>query len=161
MRYDHPKQLKLALANYEVAGGYQFWFKKNDWRELLVYRDRDVSTGRCAWKSGQPQCGFRLWASWMSTENSFQIKLLKAEHKLWTVNLSGFQELEVRQGDQSFGVNLHLKKCIYDIKKHTALVAGIIFRCSSSLGEVKVTPFQLLLTVVTLLKTEELITMLK
>ncbi|GJU86135.1 hypothetical protein Tco_1293681 [Tanacetum coccineum] len=32
-------------------------------------------------KSGQPQCGFRLWASWMSTENSFQIKSLKAEHK--------------------------------------------------------------------------------
>ncbi|GKB36512.1 hypothetical protein Tco_0881454 [Tanacetum coccineum] len=29
-------------------------------------------------KSGQPQCGFRLWASWMSTENSFQIKSLKA-----------------------------------------------------------------------------------
>ncbi|GJS34373.1 zinc finger, PMZ-type containing protein [Tanacetum coccineum] len=25
---------------------------------------------------------------------------------------SGFQELEVRQGDQSFGVNLHLKKCM-------------------------------------------------
>ncbi|GJS16432.1 hypothetical protein Tco_0410904 [Tanacetum coccineum] len=161
MRFDHPEQLKLALANYGVAGGYQLWFKKNDWRELLVYCGRDVSTGRCAgyfskkvkakkqlfkeshddankgkkptkktvkkgnltfkvgkvktrsckvgegtskdgegssrnsdvspkWtkskiassrKSGQPQCGFRLWASWMSTENSFQIKSLKAEHK--------------------------------------------------------------------------------
>ncbi|GJW93702.1 splicing factor [Tanacetum coccineum] len=32
-------------------------------------------------KSGQPQCGFRLWASWMGSENSFQIKSLKAEHK--------------------------------------------------------------------------------
>ncbi|GKA60250.1 hypothetical protein Tco_0759657 [Tanacetum coccineum] len=32
-------------------------------------------------KSGQPQCGFRLWVSWISTENSFQIKSLKAEHK--------------------------------------------------------------------------------
>ncbi|GKB50878.1 chloramphenicol acetyltransferase-like domain-containing protein [Tanacetum coccineum] len=30
----------------------------------------------------------------------------------WTVIPSGFQELEVRQGDQSFGVNLHLKKCM-------------------------------------------------
>ncbi|GKF42281.1 hypothetical protein Tco_0125623 [Tanacetum coccineum] len=49
MRFDHPKQLKLALANYRVAGGYQLWFKKNDWRELLVYYGRDVSTGRCAW----------------------------------------------------------------------------------------------------------------
>ncbi|GKA11589.1 hypothetical protein Tco_0691135, partial [Tanacetum coccineum] len=114
MRYDHSEQLKLALANYGVAGGYQLWFQKNDWRELLVYCGRDVSTGRCAgckvgegiskdgegssrnsdvspkWtkskiassrKSGQPVCGFRLWASWMSTENSFQIKSLKAEHK--------------------------------------------------------------------------------
>nr|GEW49221.1 splicing factor [Tanacetum cinerariifolium] len=161
MRYDHPEQLKLALAKYGVADGYQLWFQKNDWRELLVYCGRDVSTGRCAWyhskkvkakkqlfteshddankgkkptkkqlkkghltfkvgnvktrsckvgegiskdgegssknsdvspkwtkskiassrKSGQPICGFRLWASWMSTENSFQIKPLKAEHK--------------------------------------------------------------------------------
>ncbi|GKG04375.1 hypothetical protein Tco_0314762, partial [Tanacetum coccineum] len=120
----------------------------------------------------QPQCGFRLWASWMSTENSFQSKSLKAEHKcarnynlcslvtykwiahhftkeiiedpfmpllnkkamnledritpsirktleilkeqqrFWTVIPSGVQELEVRQGDRSFGVNLHLKKCM-------------------------------------------------
>ncbi|GKC09782.1 hypothetical protein Tco_1001392 [Tanacetum coccineum] len=106
MRYDHPEQLKLALANYGVAGRFQLWFKKNDWRELHVYYGRDVSTGRCTgkdgegssrnsdvspkWtkskiasskKSGQPQCGFRLWASWMSTENSFQIKSHKAEHK--------------------------------------------------------------------------------
>nr|GEY77878.1 calcium/proton exchanger [Tanacetum cinerariifolium] len=129
MRYDHPEQLKLALANYGVAGGYQLWFQKNDWRQLLVYCGIDVSTRRCAWyfskkvkkqlfteshddankgtskkgeessrnsdvspkwtkskiasskKSGQPQCGFRLWASWMSTENSFQIKSFKAEHK--------------------------------------------------------------------------------
>ena len=48
MRYDHSEQLKLALANYGVAGGYQLWFQKNDWRQLLVYCGRDVSTGRCA-----------------------------------------------------------------------------------------------------------------
>ncbi|GKD53702.1 calcium/proton exchanger, partial [Tanacetum coccineum] len=162
MRYDHPEQLKLALANYRVAGRYQLWFQKNDWRQLLVFCGRDVSKGRCAgyhskkvkankqlftesnddakkgikankktvkkkgnvtfkvgkvktrscklgegtskdgegssrnsdvspkWtkskiassrKSSQPQCGFRLWASWMGSENSFQIKSLKAEHK--------------------------------------------------------------------------------
>ncbi|GJW04846.1 zinc finger, PMZ-type containing protein [Tanacetum coccineum] len=33
-------------------------------------------------------------------------------HRFWTVIPSGFQELEVRQGDQSFGVNPHLKKCM-------------------------------------------------
>ncbi|GKF57041.1 hypothetical protein Tco_0170578, partial [Tanacetum coccineum] len=38
----------MALANYGVAGRYQLWFKKNDWRELLLYCGRDVSTGRCA-----------------------------------------------------------------------------------------------------------------
>nr|GEW99508.1 chloramphenicol acetyltransferase-like domain-containing protein [Tanacetum cinerariifolium] len=133
MRYAHPEQLKLALANYRVSGGYQLWFQKNDWRQLLVFCGRDVSKGRCVWyhskkvkakkqlfiesnddakkgeetskdgegssrnsdvspkwtkskiassrKSGQPQCGFRLWASWMGSENSFQIKSLKAKHK--------------------------------------------------------------------------------
>ncbi|GKA38973.1 hypothetical protein Tco_0731524 [Tanacetum coccineum] len=28
-----------------------------------------------------PSCSFRLWASWMSTENSFQIKSLHLQHK--------------------------------------------------------------------------------
>ncbi|GJT71278.1 hypothetical protein Tco_1030564 [Tanacetum coccineum] len=56
MRYDHPEQLKLALANYGVAGGYQLWFQKNDWRQLLVYCGRDVSTERCAWLA--PQISF-------------------------------------------------------------------------------------------------------
>lgn len=50
MRYESPLQLKLALANYSVAHGYQLWFLKNDWRELLVYCGRDVTEGRCAGK---------------------------------------------------------------------------------------------------------------
>ncbi|GJZ48272.1 chloramphenicol acetyltransferase-like domain-containing protein [Tanacetum coccineum] len=29
----------------------------------------------------------------------------------WTVIPNGFQELEVRRGDESYGVNIHLKKC--------------------------------------------------
>nr|GEW31147.1 calcium/proton exchanger [Tanacetum cinerariifolium] len=121
-RYDHPEQLKLALANYEVADGYQLWFIKNDWRELLVYCSRDVSTGRCATKSkiassgknGQPQCGFRLWASWMSTENSFQIKTLKAEHKplYFFVDNEGCNE-------KIFAVNVSLGQC--KRAKHRAL----------------------------------------
>ncbi|PWA41030.1 hypothetical protein CTI12_AA561450 [Artemisia annua] len=32
-------------------------------------------------KNRLPVCGFRLWASWMSTEHSFQIKTLKPDHK--------------------------------------------------------------------------------
>ncbi|GKA81113.1 hypothetical protein Tco_0787805 [Tanacetum coccineum] len=42
MRYEHLEQLKLALANYEVANGCQLWFAKNDWRSLLLYYGRSV-----------------------------------------------------------------------------------------------------------------------
>ncbi|GJY63754.1 hypothetical protein Tco_0465214, partial [Tanacetum coccineum] len=48
MRFDNPEQLKMCLANYGVANGYQLWFYRNDWRKLLVYCGRDVEAGRCA-----------------------------------------------------------------------------------------------------------------
>ncbi|GJU49625.1 hypothetical protein Tco_1219180 [Tanacetum coccineum] len=142
MRYETPQQLKLALANYGVANGYQLWYMKNDWREVLVYYGRNVEEGRCAGKKGNKDrvmpnkvrsdvkkkvvkkqivkkkfvkkqtikkttvldsregnsqstkwtkkqiqdfkkvvCPFRLYASWMSNEHSFQIKSLISEHK--------------------------------------------------------------------------------
>ncbi|GKD93601.1 hypothetical protein Tco_1373438, partial [Tanacetum coccineum] len=141
MRYETPYQLKLALANYGVAHGYQLWYMKNDWREVLVYCGRNVEEGRCAGKKGnkdrvmknkvrsgvqtgvkkkvvkkkvlkkkvvkkkpvsdsgegtsqspkwtkkqirdskQVVCPFRMYASWMSNEHSFQIKSLNSEHK--------------------------------------------------------------------------------
>ena len=46
MRYEHPDQLKLALANYGVANGYQLWFERNDWKTLLVFCGRSVEDGR-------------------------------------------------------------------------------------------------------------------
>ncbi|GKD10622.1 hypothetical protein Tco_1190307 [Tanacetum coccineum] len=30
MRFEHPEQLKLDLANYGVANGYQLWYMRND-----------------------------------------------------------------------------------------------------------------------------------
>ncbi|GJT31623.1 calcium/proton exchanger [Tanacetum coccineum] len=141
IRYETPYQLKLALANYGVAHGYQLWYMKNDWREVLVYCGRNVEEGRCAGKKGnkdrvmknkvrsgvkigvkkkvvkkkvvkkkvvnkkpvsdsgegtsqspkwtkkqirdskQVVCPFRMYASWMSNEHSFQIKSLNSEHK--------------------------------------------------------------------------------
>ncbi|GJU69815.1 hypothetical protein Tco_1256074 [Tanacetum coccineum] len=142
MRYETLQQLKLALANYGVANGYQLWYMKNDWREVLVYCGRNVEEGRCAGKKGNKDrvmpnkvrsgvkkkvikkqivkkkvvkkqtvkkttvldsgegtsqqtkwtkkqiqdskkvvCPFRLYASWMSNEHSFQIKSLISEHK--------------------------------------------------------------------------------
>ncbi|GKE16026.1 hypothetical protein Tco_1423603 [Tanacetum coccineum] len=171
MRYEHPEQLKQALANYEVANGYQLWYDKNDWRSLLVYYGRSVeggskkgakstksagksdkSAGKSSKSAGKstksvksgikkkvsfsqpvqtrnkkigegcsnagegsskcqpskspqtspktpqtspkwienkimdakksiPVCGFRLWASWMHNEHSFQIKSMHDDHK--------------------------------------------------------------------------------
>ncbi|GJW72010.1 hypothetical protein Tco_0128927 [Tanacetum coccineum] len=48
MRYETPHQLKLALANYGVAHGYQLWYMKNNWRKVLVYYGRNIEDGRCA-----------------------------------------------------------------------------------------------------------------
>ncbi|GJR22084.1 hypothetical protein Tco_0970611 [Tanacetum coccineum] len=36
MRFDHLEQLKIYLANYGVANGYQLWYAKNDWK-LMTY----------------------------------------------------------------------------------------------------------------------------
>ena len=163
MRYESAFQLKLALTNYGVAHGYQLWFMKNDWREILVFCGRNVAEGKCAGKKGKKDrvmpnknraseakkihdildsgegtskgnkvkkgnkskvhkakkkvskqvikhsregtsqggssckspkwkkkkgskdnyvpCTFRLYASWMSNEHSFQIKSLIQDHK--------------------------------------------------------------------------------
>ena len=53
MRYESAFQLKLALTNYGVAHGYQLWFMKNDWREILVFCGRNVAEGKCAGKKGK------------------------------------------------------------------------------------------------------------
>nr|KAJ0211779.1 hypothetical protein LSAT_V11C400183140 [Lactuca sativa] len=60
MRFKGPGQVKSMLCNYAVVNGYQM-------TRLLV---------RCS----KGACTFRLWASWMSDEESFQIKSLKADH---------------------------------------------------------------------------------
>ncbi|GKE26294.1 hypothetical protein Tco_1441678 [Tanacetum coccineum] len=52
MRYETLHQLKMALTNYGVAHGYQLWYMKNDWRQVLVYCGRNIVEGRCAGKKG-------------------------------------------------------------------------------------------------------------
>ncbi|GJW21453.1 hypothetical protein Tco_0032075 [Tanacetum coccineum] len=44
MRFDHPEQLKICLANYDVAIGYQLWYAKNDWKSILVFCE-DIKRG--------------------------------------------------------------------------------------------------------------------
>ncbi|GKD25261.1 multidrug resistance-associated protein 5 [Tanacetum coccineum] len=41
-----------------------------------------------------------------------RLEILKEQQRFWTVIPSGFQELKVRHGDQSYRVNLHLKQCM-------------------------------------------------
>ncbi|CAI9293205.1 unnamed protein product [Lactuca saligna] len=71
MRFSNPDELKNMLSNYAVVGGYDLWFEKNDSQRLLV---------KCCKKNKSPNCPFRLWASWMSKERTFQIKSLVSEH---------------------------------------------------------------------------------
>ncbi|KAL4565604.1 hypothetical protein LXL04_029706 [Taraxacum kok-saghyz] len=70
MHFSSPSELKACLSNYAVANGYDLWYDRNDKHRLLV---------KCC-KGKTPQCPFRLWASWMKEERTFQIKSLKKEH---------------------------------------------------------------------------------
>ncbi|CAI9283211.1 unnamed protein product [Lactuca saligna] len=72
MRFCNPQELKQLVSNYAVANGFNLWYEKNDKTRLLV---------RCCKTSeGKAACPFRLWATWMSSEKSFQIKSLRNEH---------------------------------------------------------------------------------
>lgn len=46
VRFQHPKQLKECLTNYGVANGFQLWYKRNEYRSLMVLCGRDVAEGR-------------------------------------------------------------------------------------------------------------------
>ncbi|CAI9263650.1 unnamed protein product [Lactuca saligna] len=70
MKFTNPTELKQCLTNYAVKHGYDLWYEKNDKNRLLV---------KCC-KDKEPSCPFRLWASWMQEERTFQIKSLKSSH---------------------------------------------------------------------------------
>ncbi|XP_023772459.1 uncharacterized protein LOC111921112 [Lactuca sativa] len=80
MRFSNPTELKHMLSNYAVANGYDLWFENNDSDQLLV---------KCCKKNKSPSCLFRLWASWMSKEKTFQIESLVSEHNCCRVFKSG------------------------------------------------------------------------
>ncbi|GKE00507.1 hypothetical protein Tco_1388490, partial [Tanacetum coccineum] len=47
MRFDIPEQLKLILANYGVANGFQLSYMGKYHKCVLVYCGRDMEGGRC------------------------------------------------------------------------------------------------------------------
>lgn len=70
-KYEDPDQLKRALCFYALANGYKIYYEVNNSKRLLA---------KCSKDEQEKKCPFRLWASWMQQENSFQIKTLNDEH---------------------------------------------------------------------------------
>nr|XP_043630529.1 uncharacterized protein LOC122601860 [Erigeron canadensis] len=75
-RYESPKQLKQCLTNYALANGYHILMSIVTIRILAVCGKKDEATGKRF-------CPFRLWATWMKGECSFQIKTLIDEHRCY------------------------------------------------------------------------------
>nr|KAJ0198910.1 hypothetical protein LSAT_V11C600331390 [Lactuca sativa] len=71
-RYESPHQLQQCLTNYAIKSGYNIKFAKCDTVRL---------TAKCGSKMKSQPCPFRVHASWMTQERSFQIKTLVDEHK--------------------------------------------------------------------------------
>ncbi|GJX94710.1 hypothetical protein Tco_0349296 [Tanacetum coccineum] len=55
LRFEHPEQLKECLTNYGVANGYQLWYRRNDYQNLMVLCGRDIAEGRCGGKKGKAE----------------------------------------------------------------------------------------------------------
>ncbi|KAJ9562064.1 hypothetical protein OSB04_007224 [Centaurea solstitialis] len=71
-KYENPTQLKFCVTNYAIANGYQLRFDKCDSKRVVV---------RCGLKrDGENQCPFRLYASWINKERTFQVKILDDNH---------------------------------------------------------------------------------
>ncbi|XP_076910464.1 uncharacterized protein LOC143568114 [Bidens hawaiensis] len=81
MKFESPAQLKDMLIDYGVANGHQLVFTVNDHNRLLVRcgtkeDEDDGNEGKKkVWK-----CPFRLWASRIKEDDSFQIKTLNDKH---------------------------------------------------------------------------------
>ncbi|GJS99133.1 putative reverse transcriptase domain-containing protein [Tanacetum coccineum] len=70
-RFEDPEQLKRALAFYALANDYMLYYEVNNPRRLVA---------KCSKYNQEKKCPFRLYASWMQTEKSFQIKNKIDEH---------------------------------------------------------------------------------
>nr|KAJ0189577.1 hypothetical protein LSAT_V11C800415920 [Lactuca sativa] len=71
-RYESPHQLQQCLANYGIKAWYNIKFAR-------CYTVRLIA--KCGSKMKSQPCPFRVHASWMTQEMSFQIKTLVDEHK--------------------------------------------------------------------------------
>ncbi|KAD4889280.1 hypothetical protein E3N88_21353 [Mikania micrantha] len=81
MKFESLAQLKESLIDYGVSNGYQLEFPVNDHKRLLVRCGKETEEDDGAGKKRKVRkCPFRLWASRMTSEDSFQIKSLDEKH---------------------------------------------------------------------------------
>ncbi|GJX63051.1 hypothetical protein Tco_0295951 [Tanacetum coccineum] len=71
-RFEGPDQLKRCLPYFALFNGYKLYYEVNDGKRLLTRCSRNAD--------GKPECTYRMWASWMQKERSFQVKSLVDEH---------------------------------------------------------------------------------
>nr|KAJ0211232.1 hypothetical protein LSAT_V11C400184900 [Lactuca sativa] len=100
MRFSSPSELKLSLSNYAVANGYDLYYEKTDKDRLLV----------------KPQCPFRLCASWMKDDQTFQIKSLTEDHscsrafKLGSIVTYNLRKMKAMVS-KLFNINVSVGQC--------------------------------------------------
>lgn len=81
MKFESPAQLKDMLIDYGVANGHQLVFPVNDNNRLLVRCGKGETIDDGSEKKKKVwNCPFRLWASRITGEDSFQIKSLNDNH---------------------------------------------------------------------------------
>ena len=71
-RFEGVEQLKRCVTFYALANGLKLYYERNESKRLVVRCNRG--------NNGKAMCPYRLWASWMQKERSFQVKTLFDEH---------------------------------------------------------------------------------
>ncbi|XP_052625687.1 uncharacterized protein LOC111879090 [Lactuca sativa] len=69
--FESPAQLKFCVTNYAVSHGYRIYFEKCDSKRIVA---------RCGNRKEDNKCLFRIYATWMYKEISFQIKAMNSDH---------------------------------------------------------------------------------
>ncbi|KAL4581654.1 hypothetical protein LXL04_006180 [Taraxacum kok-saghyz] len=70
-RYANIDQLRFCLTNYAVTNGYLIKVTKSSSIRLQA---------KCGYDNKRKRCPFKIWASWMNNERSFQVKGLTSKH---------------------------------------------------------------------------------
>lgn len=70
-RFANKDELRFCLTNYAVANGYPI---------KVVKSANDRLQAKCGVDKKGKRCQFNMWASWMNSERSFQIKGLDENH---------------------------------------------------------------------------------